>query len=40
MFVLDRIEILSVISQLGGIAVLIGAGLFVANRVNIENYWL
>jgi hypothetical protein len=35
MFVLDRIGILSVISQLGGIAVLIGAGLFVANRVNI-----
>ena len=35
MFVLDRIGILSVISQFGGIAVLIGAGLFVANRVNI-----
>jgi hypothetical protein len=35
MFVLDRIGILSVMSQFGGIAVLIGAGLFVANRVNI-----
>jgi hypothetical protein len=35
MFVLDRIGILTVISQFGGIAVLIGAGLFVANRVNI-----
>lgn len=34
-FVLDRIGILSMISQLGGIAALIGAGLFVANRVNI-----
>ena len=35
MFVLDRIGIFSIISQLGGIAVLIGAGLFVANRVNL-----
>jgi hypothetical protein len=35
MFVLDRIGILSIISQFGGVAVLIGAGLFVANRVNI-----
>ena len=35
MFLLDRIGILPIISQFGGIAVLIGAGLFVANRVNI-----
>ena len=35
MFLLDRIGIISIISQFGGIAVLIGAGLFVANRVNI-----
>jgi hypothetical protein len=35
MFVLDSIGILSILSQLGGIAVLMGAGLFVANRVNI-----
>jgi hypothetical protein len=35
MFVLERIGILSIISQFGGVAVLIGAGLFVANRVNI-----
>ena len=34
-FVLDRIGIFSILSQLGGIAVLIGAGLFVANRVNL-----
>ena len=35
MFILDRIGILSILSQLGGIAVLMGAGLFVANRVNV-----
>ena len=35
MFLFDRIGIISIISQFGGIAVLIGAGLFVANRVNI-----
>jgi hypothetical protein len=35
MFMLDRIGVLSILSQLGGIAVLVGAGLFVANRVNI-----
>jgi hypothetical protein len=36
MFMLDRIGVLSILSQLGGIAVLVGAGLFVANRVNIR----
>jgi hypothetical protein len=35
MFILDRIGILSILYQLGGIAVLMGAGLFVANRVNV-----
>jgi hypothetical protein len=35
MLMLDRVGILSILSQLGGIAVLMGAGLFVANRVNI-----
>jgi hypothetical protein len=35
MFMLDQIGILSILSPLGGIAVLMGAGLFVANRVNI-----
>jgi hypothetical protein len=35
MFILDRIGILPILSQLGGVAVLIGAGLFAANRVNI-----
>jgi hypothetical protein len=34
-FVLAPIGILAIISQLGGIAVLIGAGLFAANRVNL-----
>jgi len=34
-FLLVPLRILSVISQLGGITVLIGAGLFAVNRVNI-----
>jgi hypothetical protein len=34
-YVLDPIGLLAIIAQLGGIAVLIGAGLFVANRVNM-----
>lgn len=38
MYVLDPIGLLAIIAQLGGIAVLIGAGLFVANRVNMGKF--
>ena len=34
-FVLAPIGLLAILAQLGGIAVLMGAGLFVANRVNM-----
>src|SRR5919202_1009439 len=34
------IGILVIISQLGGITVLIGAGLFAANRVNLGKLWI
>jgi hypothetical protein len=37
-FVLAPIGILAIISQLGGIVVLIGAGLFAANRVNLGKF--
>jgi hypothetical protein len=37
-YVLDPIGLLAIIAQLGGIAVLIGAGLFVANRVNMGKF--
>jgi hypothetical protein len=40
MFLLVPLGILSIISQLGGITVLIGAGLFAANRVNIGKFLL
>ena len=38
--ILAPIGILALISQLGGIAVLIGAGLFAANRVNLGKFWV
>jgi hypothetical protein len=37
-YVLAPIGLLAIIAQLGGIAVLIGAGLFVANRVNMGKF--
>jgi hypothetical protein len=39
-FFLVPLRILAVLSQLGGITVLIGAALFVANRVNIAKFSL
>jgi len=39
-FLLVPIRILAVLSQLGGITVLIGAGLFAVNRVNIGKFLL
>jgi hypothetical protein len=33
-------EILVIITQLGGITVLVGAGLFAANRVNLGKIWI
>jgi hypothetical protein len=39
-FLLVPLRILAVISQLGGITVLIGAGLFAVNRVNIGKFFL
>ena len=39
-FLLVPIRILAVISQLGGITVLMGAGLFAVNRVNIGKFFL
>jgi hypothetical protein len=38
--VIISIGILVIISQLGGITVLIGAGLFAANRVNLGKLWI
>ena len=38
--VIISIKILVIISQLGGITVLIGAGLFAANRVNLGKLWI
>jgi hypothetical protein len=37
-FVLAPIGFLAILAQLGGIAVLMGAGLFVANRVNMGKF--
>jgi hypothetical protein len=37
-FILFPIGILALLSQLGGITVIMGAGLFVANRVNIGKF--
>ncbi|MGC2572659.1 MAG: hypothetical protein WA364_14195 [Candidatus Nitrosopolaris sp.] len=37
-FILFPIGLLALLSQLGGITVIIGAGLFVANRVNIGKF--
>jgi hypothetical protein len=39
-FLLVPLRILAVISQLGGITVLIGAGLFAVNRVNLGKFFL
>jgi len=39
-FLLVPIRILAVISQLGGITVLMGAGLFALNRVNLGKFFL
>jgi hypothetical protein len=38
--VIISIEIIVIISRLGGITVLIGAGLFAANRVNLGKIWI
>jgi hypothetical protein len=38
--VITSIEIIVIISRLGGITVLIGAGLFAANRVNLGKIWI
>ena len=38
--VIFSIGILVIISQLGGITVLVGAGLFAANRVNLGKLWI
>jgi hypothetical protein len=38
--VIVSIGILVIISQLGGITVLVGAGLFAANRVNLGKLWI
>ena len=38
--VIISIGVLVIISQLGGITVLIGAGLFAANRVNLGKLWI
>lgn len=37
-YVIIPVELLAIISQLGGIAVLAGAGLFLANRVNFGKF--
>jgi hypothetical protein len=39
-FVLVPLRILAIISQLGGITVLMGAGLFAVNRVNLGKFFL
>jgi hypothetical protein len=39
-FLLTLIRLLALISQLGGIAVLIGAGLFIINRINIAKFFI
>jgi hypothetical protein len=36
MFILVPVGILSILSQLGGVTVLMGAALFAAKRVNIK----
>ena len=38
--VIISIEIIVIISKLGGITVLVGAGLFAANRVNLGKIWI
>jgi hypothetical protein len=38
--IIVSIGILVIISQLGGITILIGAGLFAANRVNLGKLWI
>src|ERR671938_952890 len=38
--VITSTEILVIISRLGGITVLVGAGLFAANRVNLGKIWI
>jgi len=39
-FLLTSIRLLAFISQFGGFAVLIGAGLFVANRINFAKFFI
>src|ERR687885_1753640 len=39
-YVLTPVGILALLSQLGGFTVLIGAGLFAANRVNLGKFWV
>jgi hypothetical protein len=38
--IITSIEILVIITQLGGITVLVGDGLFAANRVNLGKLWI
>jgi sporulation protein YlmC with PRC-barrel domain len=38
--IITSIQILVIITQLGGITVLVGAGLFAANRVNLGKLWI
>ena len=38
--VIVSIGVLVIISQLGGITVLVGAGLFATNRVNLGKLWI
>ena len=40
MFILVPVGILSILSQLGGVTVLMGAALFAAKNVNIEKFLL
>jgi hypothetical protein len=38
--IITSIQILVILTQLGGITVLVGAGLFAANRVNLGKLWI
>jgi hypothetical protein len=38
--IITSMQILVIITQLGGITVLVGAGLFAANRVNLGKLWI
>lgn len=39
-YILTPVGVLALLSQLGGFTVLIGAGLFAANRVNLGKFWI